>query len=127
MYLVNDMKKKEDLEYDDFVNNPPSQAEIEMREAEDELVEQEIFNFKVEQLIGIDKDKQIFDTKYKQSLWEYINKNSVKDRKNSGTVVGMTVFGVMGLIIFSGTIYLSLLGGLLGLGVGRMIGSRLQS
>jgi phosphoribosylformylglycinamidine (FGAM) synthase PurS component len=39
----------------------------------------------------------------------------------------MTVFGVIGFIIFSGTIYLSLIGGLIGVGVGRAIGSRFKS
>ena len=39
----------------------------------------------------------------------------------------MTVFGVMGFILFSGTIYLGLLGGVLGIGVGRLIGTRFKS
>lgn len=39
----------------------------------------------------------------------------------------MTVFGVIGFILFSGTIYLSLIGGLVGVAVGRAIGSRFRS
>jgi hypothetical protein len=39
----------------------------------------------------------------------------------------MTVFGIAGFIIFSGTIYLSIIGGIIGLGVGRLIGSKFKS
>ena len=127
--VLNYNKKKIDLDENGSIKDHSENIEdeeIKQVEINSEILEQEIINFKIERLIGLEKDKKEFDEKYKQSLWEYINKNSIKDRKNTGTVVGMTVFGAMGFIIFSGTIYLSLLGGLLGLGVGRMIGSRLQ-
>lgn len=39
----------------------------------------------------------------------------------------MTVFGVIGFILFSSTIYLSLIGGIVGIGVGRFIGSKFKS
>lgn len=39
----------------------------------------------------------------------------------------MTVFGVIGFILFSSTIYLSLIGGIIGIGVGRFIGSKFKS
>jgi len=39
----------------------------------------------------------------------------------------MTVFGVVGFVLFSRTIYLSLLGALIGIVIGRFIGSRFRS
>ena len=39
----------------------------------------------------------------------------------------MTVFGVFGFILLSGSIYLSLLGGAIGVAIGRLIGSRFRS
>jgi hypothetical protein len=39
----------------------------------------------------------------------------------------MTVFGAMGFILFSPTIYLALAGGLIGVGVGRIIGSKFKT
>jgi len=126
-YLVNDMKKG--MEYEDFINNPEHAVveEQKVNEDLDDLVEQEMFNYKVERIIGLEKDKLIFDEKYKESLCNYINNNSYKDKKNTGSVIGMTVFGVLGFVIFSGTLYLSVLGGLLGIGIGRLIGTRFKS
>jgi hypothetical protein len=58
---------------------------------------------------------------------KYINTHSYKNKSNTGTIIGMTVFGIMGFIIFSGTIYLSVIGSVIGIGVGRLVGSRFKS
>lgn len=77
-------------------------------------------------VIGIEEEKMEFDVKYKESLINYLNEKSMKDKSNSGTVIGMTVFGVMGLIIFSGTIYFSVVGGVVGMAIGRTLGKRFK-
>ena len=51
-------------------------------------VKQEIFNFKVERIVGIEKEKEEFDDEYKESIIEYLNNNSYKDKSNTGTVIG---------------------------------------
>jgi hypothetical protein len=128
-YKYNDLKKdaKVEDEYDNFANQDFEFRESTPKEDVDSCIEQEIFNFKVERIVGIEKDKQEFDDKYKESLVKYINNHSYKNKSNTGTIIGMTVFGIMGFIIFSGTIYLSVIGSVIGIGVGRLVGSRFKS
>lgn len=126
-YKYNDLKKEKiENEYDDFANQDFDFRE-EVNEDVDSCIEQEIFNFKVERIVGIEKDKQEFDEKYKKSLIKYINNHSYKNKSNTGTIIGMTIFGILGFIIFSGTIYLSVIGGVIGIGVGRLVGSQFKS
>jgi hypothetical protein len=87
------MKKEKVGEYDEFASqdfgfqeeqNPQGKEE----EEKEERIEQELYNMKAERIVGIEADKQQFDTKYKESLVKYINNNSFKNKSNTGTVIG---------------------------------------
>lgn len=85
--MLNNLRKEKAGEYEEFANQ-----KFDLEEGKDEdmqsCIEQEIFNFKVERIIGIEKEKLVFDEKYKESLVSYINSHSYKDKSNTGTVIG---------------------------------------
>mmetsp|Transcript_27401 Transcript_27401/g.27269 ORF Transcript_27401/g.27269 Transcript_27401/m.27269 type:complete len:279 (+) Transcript_27401:27-863(+) len=110
----NDLEKEKVDEYEDFVNREYDFKEEDRKEYQTHL-KQELFNFKVEKIVGIEQEKAEFDEKHKDDIIEYFNKNSFKDKSNTGTIIGMTVFGVIGFILFSSAIYLSLIGGIIGI------------
>jgi hypothetical protein len=87
------MKKDKIGEYDDFANRDFGFEEKEeqfkrQEEDMDTCIKHELFNFKIERLVGIEKEKRIFDEKYKESLLTYINNSSFKDKRNTGTIIG---------------------------------------
>jgi hypothetical protein len=43
-----------------------------------------------------------------------------------GSLLGATVLGVLGFILFSGTIYFAFVGGAAGFALGRLLGSRMR-
>lgn len=74
----NDLEKDKMEEYNDFLLNDFDFKEEEHRKDHEQHIKQEIFNFKVERIIGIEKEKMEFDEKYKEPIIEYINKHSFK-------------------------------------------------
>ena len=84
-----------DFEFNEEEENKKARAKAEkeakakkQKASDDAYIEQELFNFKVERIVGIEKEKLEFDTKYKEKLVDYINKNSFKDKRNTGTLLG---------------------------------------
>lgn len=82
------MKKDKLGEYEEFANQRYDYEEEEQKYEVESCIEQEIFNLKVERILGIEEEKLQFDQKYKESLVRYINNHSFKDRSNTGTVIG---------------------------------------
>ena len=87
-YKINDLKKDKLGEYEEFANQKFDYEEEEEKYEVESCIEQEIFNLKVERILGIEEEKMVFDQKYKESLVRYINNHSFKDRSNTGTVIG---------------------------------------
>ena len=85
------MKKDAMSEYDEFAERDFGFEENKNNEEQKEMqawIEQEIFNLKIEKIVGIDKEKFAFDEKYKEKLLNYINNNSYKNKSNTGTIIG---------------------------------------
>lgn len=89
-YKYNDMGGEKIGEYDEFANQQYDFEEQikETNEEYDKFVKQELFNLKIEKLIAIDEEKQVFDEKYKESLVSFMNKHYYKDRRNTVSVIG---------------------------------------
>ena len=51
----------------------------------------------------------------------------VSDRRNVGSLLGAGLLGVLGFIIFSGTLVFAFVGGAAGFALGRVIGSRMKA
>ena len=64
----------------------------EEKQAVEACIEQEIFNLKIEKIVGLDQEKRDFDVKFKEILLKYINNNSYKDKSNTGTIIGIWIF-----------------------------------
>lgn len=85
------MKKDAMSEYDEFAERDFGFEENKNNEEQKEMqawIEQEIFNLKIEKIVGIDQEKYAFDIKYKEKLLNYINNNSYKNKSNTGTIIG---------------------------------------
>ena len=93
-YKYNDIKKEKMGEYDEFAAGEYDYQEDpheEEKREEQEYINQELYNFKVERVIGIEQEKLEFDEKYKESLVKYLQNHSFKNKSNTGTVIGKSL------------------------------------
>ena len=81
-------------EYNDFANKDYGFKEKKIeaeKHAVEACIEQEIFNLKVEKIVGLEDEKREFDEKFKEILLQYISSNSYKNKSNTGTIIGMDI------------------------------------
>lgn len=82
------MSKEKVGEYEEFVHHNFEFKEEDQKKEYETYVKQELFNFKVERVVGIEQEKEEFDEVYKESIVEYLNANSYKNKSNTGTIIG---------------------------------------
>jgi hypothetical protein len=63
---------------------------------------------------------------YAQELARLMDIVETEDRRNVGTILGMTVLGVVGFLAFSFTIVGGICGGVIGIGLGRYAGKKIK-
>ena len=67
-----------------------------------------------------------FNLKFEEEIEKHISSNAFTDRKIIGSVVGMGAFGSVGFLVFSSTYTFGIAGGVLGIILGGVIGSRIR-
>lgn len=67
-----------------------------------------------------------FNMKFEEQIEKYINDNAYTARKVSGSIVGTSIFGGIGFLVFQGTIVFGISGSVLGFILGGLIGSRIR-
>lgn len=84
-----------------------------------------------------DKEMVDFNQKFEEQIDKHINANSYTDRKISGVIIGTTIFGGVGFLVFNGTLVFGISGSkriirnltnvaVLGFILGGLVGSRIR-
>ncbi|CDW91759.1 UNKNOWN [Stylonychia lemnae] len=111
----------------------PNQIVLELNEEEKERIAQaakedgeNVQDQLQEKQHEFDQELVEFNLKFEQSIENHINSNAFTDRKIIGSLLGMSVFGGVGFLVFSGAITFGISGGVLGIVLGGVIGSRIR-
>eukprot|EP00347_Sterkiella_histriomuscorum_P014396 403361026 len=116
---------------DEFIQ--PNQIVLELNEEQKAQIEQAALqdgeNLEEqlrERAFEFDSEMVEFNQKFEEQINTHICGNAFTDRKYIGSFVGMSVFGGVGFLVFSSTYTFGIAGGVLGIVLGGVVGSRIR-